>query len=323
VIDEFLFKNELSTDTNGHESNENKKHIFGCADKETGEFFNQKADGIIGFGSEILKPNSSNPPNIIETEKFENRIKEKEFSLCFGHNGGELSFGGWNSWLHLENDDPQRFNVIETKSLGKYAWSSQYRVPVYSVDIEGEVIDYDYDKMNKGRSYGEGAFFDSGTTFIYVASDFFNKLKVKMENFCSKKTTNCGGQDSGLDCYLYVEKDYATKREFFDSFPMINFDFKAQKKYKLHPEDYLINIEDSEQYCVGIKTLKNMILGGVFWRNYDIKIDKTNQTVSFVRSDCDKSGNVRDKKVENKSTSVINTLEVIIRPKLRKFLMEV
>ena len=164
--------------------------------------------------------------------------------------------------------------------------------------------------MNKGRSFGEGAFFDSGTTFIYVASDFYNKLKVGMQNFCSKKTTNCGGQDFGLDCYLYEKSDHETLRDFFDSFPMINFDFQTKNKYKLHPEDYLIHLDGSEQYCVGIKSLKNMILGGVFWRNYDIQINKTDQTISFVRSDCDKSGNVRDKKSdEQKPTGTTESVK--------------
>jgi hypothetical protein len=305
-MDRFLFKNEVDDEKNGNGSNKDKTHIFGCANKETGEFFNQQADGIIGFGSEELRENSSNPPNIIETEKYENRIKEKSFSLCFGHNGGELTFGGWNSYLHLNGDDPKRFSTIKTDSLGKYAWSSQYRVPVYSVLLDGQKIEYEYEKMNKGRTFGEGAFLDSGTTFIYVASDFYNKLKIKMENYCSSSHDKCGYQSFGLDCYKYNSNDNKSKKEFFDSFPTITFDFHAEKLYHIHPEDYLVKLDATEEYCVGIKALKNMILGGVFWRNYDIQINKTTKTVGFARADCDKSGGVSNKADEDEKGATKN-----------------
>lgn len=297
-MDAFLFENELpdaSDPDAGKAGTHDKHHIFGCAQRETGEFYNQKADGIIGMGSEKFHENSMNPPNIIETEFHEKRIQEPTFAICFGHDGGALNFGDWNSWLHLDADDPKRFTTIHTDSLGTYPWASQYRVPLKSVDVEGDTVDYDYAALNKGRTIGEGAFFDSGTTFIYVASDFHSKLKAKFEHYCLSKHSRCGGQSLGLDCYNYSEKEHRSLREFFDSFPTISFDFYAEKPYRLHPEDYLVQPEADSNYCVAIKVLKNMILGGVFWRNYDIKIDKLKKTVSFARADCSRVGGVRQR----------------------------
>ena len=102
-------------------------------------------------------------------------------------------------------------------------------------------------------------------------------------------------QNFGLDCYDYDASKYEKLQDFFDTFPMINFDFKAEKLYRLHPEDYLVRPEGESQFCVAIKTLKNMILGGVFWRNYDIKIDKEKKTISFARADCGRAGNITDR----------------------------
>ena len=117
--DNFLFKDELTTESaNNNENN----HVFGCADEETGEFYNQQADGIIGIGSTPY----SDPPNILETEYLENRIQGSRFALCLGHDGGKLTFGDWNSDLHLKSNGPQQgFNIIKTESLGSNAWDKQ------------------------------------------------------------------------------------------------------------------------------------------------------------------------------------------------------
>lgn len=307
AIDTFLFEDELPDDSKPETIDplgEKYKHVFGCAKRETGEFYNQMVDGIIGIGSEKFGAYSTNPPNIIETEAHQKRIKQKVFSICFGHDGGAMKFGDWNSSLHVNATDPKRFTTIYTDSLGSYPWSSQYRVPVKEVDLDGQKIDYDYAAMNKGRSYGEGAFFDSGTTFIYVAADFYRKLKTKMENYCTNENGRCGGQNVGLDCYDYFPHDYKEPQDFFNTFPKINFNFGTEsedKIYTLYPQDYLIKPESEDVYCVGIKTLKNMILGGVFWRNYDIKFDKDKKTISYARADCSKTGLVKHNPDENKS----------------------
>ena len=38
--------------------------------------------------------------------------------------------------------------------------------------------------------------------------------------------------------------------------------------------------------CLGIGTLRNVILGGTFFRNYDVTIDKVNNRISFTRANC-------------------------------------
>ena len=38
--------------------------------------------------------------------------------------------------------------------------------------------------------------------------------------------------------------------------------------------------------CLGIGSLRNVILGGTFLRNYDVTIDKVNNRISFTRANC-------------------------------------
>ena len=305
--DKFVFENEL-----GHSSSKHMKHTFGCATTETGEFYNQEVDGIIGFGSNTYSITKADPPNILQTERLEGRIKSLVFSLCLGHNGGEMSFGDWNKYLHLDQDsklkkeesNPNRVKAdnvnlhedhrfILTNSFQEEdPWRFQYKVPLLGIDFDGERITYPYAKMNSGELNSEGAFFDSGTTYMYTSHMMFRKIKKRFDKFCDKSAKNCGGESRWEECYSIDDEHMEDLDNYFRSFPMFTFHFGGNKPYRWYPSDYLIKNGDLDQYCVGIKPLKDMILGAVFMRNYDILFDKTRRLIGFSRSDCNGTGKV-------------------------------
>lgn len=183
-------------------------------------------------------------------------------------------------------------NEISTSSFGSNPWHKVYKVPLYSIDLSGEKIDYKYDQLNKGLTSGEGAFFDSGTTFLYVSSELMAKLKKTFKTFCSKSSARCGGYDDYQDCYKIKPKYKGKVKRMFWSFPVINFDFKTPDLYKWYPSDYLVKNGSNIEYCPGIKVLKDIILGAAFMRNYNVKFDKNKKVISFQRADCAETGDV-------------------------------
>ena len=66
--------------------------IIGCAQLETGEFKNQKADGIFGLCMHN-NPLTNTPPNTLDIIKKQGYIKQKSFSFCLSEKGGYFVIG--------------------------------------------------------------------------------------------------------------------------------------------------------------------------------------------------------------------------------------
>ena len=66
-----------------------QRAIFGCENDETGDIYNQRADGIMGLGRGDLS---------IMDQLVEKKVISDAFSLCYGGMGvgmGLAASGGW------------------------------------------------------------------------------------------------------------------------------------------------------------------------------------------------------------------------------------
>lgn len=145
-------------------------------------------------------------------------------------------------------------------------------------------MNYDFDNLN---SHGNGSFFDTGTTFLYLPPDLISMFKSGFNNHCSKSPANCAHHDKYRECYYWDKSRYANLNDFFKTFPIMTFYFNGNIPYKWHPQDYLVlPLDSNTHYCIGVKTLSHTILGAIFMRNYDIYFDRTNKKISFTRANC-------------------------------------
>lgn len=139
------------------EKNNMHKGIFGCVTSESGMFYDQAADGILGLG---LSTNNSYPPDIIQIQQSQGRLDSGVFSLCFGHDGGYMTMGGYDRSKHSSEAREEVFKF--------YADQGQFRIVLNSVTVDGSKLDATKEQLN----LGQGVFIDSGTTVIHGHSYF-------------------------------------------------------------------------------------------------------------------------------------------------------
>ena len=146
---------------------------------------------------------------------------------------------------------------------------------------------YNYESLNGN---GGKAFLDTGTTFVYVSQPFFRAIVTTFDDFCGQQKSNCAGNLGHKECYHFNPVLFPTTYDFLKTFPSFEFKFAGNAAIKWLPQDYFVKMADNNAYlCIGIKTLKDMILGALFMRNYDVSFEKSGKKIMFTRSSCGKS----------------------------------
>lgn len=205
-------------------------------------------------------------------------------------------------------------------------WMTQYHVRLSNIEIGKAELNYNFDRMNTQSS---NAFFDTGTTFLYLPSDLMDQFKKGFTKYCGEKKHHCAGHESFKECYFWDRSKFPILNDFLRTFPPMTFFFNENIPYQWHPQDYMVLPLDSDvHYCVGAKTLTHVILGAIFMRNYDIVFDRTEKRIRFQRANCGKDpyfidsfddlppGQVIKPKKEKKTeTSAIKTEPVLVEVK--------
>lgn len=101
------------------------------------------------------------PPTFIQRQHSENQNISSAFSICYALNGGYLTVGGYNLAYHDPNSKPA-YVPFHTEH-------GQYRVKLRKIQFEGNDLEIDEHTLN----YGQGAFFDSGTTLMYTVHETY------------------------------------------------------------------------------------------------------------------------------------------------------
>lgn len=239
--------------------------VFGCETLESGDIYDQKADGIMGLGR--------GPLSIVDQLVNRNAMTAS-FSLCYGgmdEGGGAMVMGAIPS-------PPQ---MVFTGS--NFRRSAYYNLGLQQVLMAGTPLPLDQGIFDSNF----GTVLDSGTTYAYFPDKAFKAFTTALSQHV--KLHRVAGPDSHYPdiCYEGAGSDLSKLSEYF---PEVQLKFGDGKIVSLAPENYLFkHLKVPGSYCLGIFSNGKdsaTLLGGIVVRNMLVTYDRVNQQIGFWRTNC-------------------------------------
>lgn len=242
-----------------------QRAVFGCENMETGDLYNQRADGIMGLGRGQLS---------IVDQLVEKGVINDSFSLCYGGmdvGGGAMVLGR-----------------ISPPSDMVFSHSDPFRSPYYNIELKEIHVAGKPLKLGSGVFNGRhGTVLDSGTTYAYLPRDAFLAFKAAIENE-SRFLKRIHGPDPNYDdiCFSGAGRDVS---HLSSAFPEVEMVFSNGQKLSLSPENYLFrHTKVSGAYCLGIfqNSDPTTLLGGIVVRNTLVTYDREGDKIGFWKTNC-------------------------------------
>ena len=128
------------------------------------------------------------------------------FSLCFGHNGGKFTVGGYDENLLIEKN-----KAIEWTSLLN---GNQFKISLKKYKVGNIVMPNSPSK----------AFVDSGTTFVYMSQTQKNQIDRAFALLWDSKMYNWLGERTKANWYKFQPTKFFSVKDFYLSYPAIIFE---------------------------------------------------------------------------------------------------
>lgn len=144
--------------------------MFGCTVNEPQQFKTQLVNGIMGLPA--VSNTFMTTPNILDQLISSGQISRNQFSVCFGDDGGVMTFGGFNKDMHIPGEKVQTF---EWKKMSNY-----------EIEIPGIYVDNNFsNNLADNESYR--FVLDSGTTYLWVPSKVYFGIIDEVDKYCKAK----------------------------------------------------------------------------------------------------------------------------------------
>jgi len=231
---------------------------LGCHQDENRLFYTQKANGIMG-----IRPPGRGAPTVLQ-ELFADRahIDVDVFALCLAEWGGSIIVGGHNASYHTG-----ALTYVPLTTTSGY-----YSIPLTSMSVQGHVISSRF-----GRTI-----IDSGTTYVYMASQPYRALRGAIESYCQSHG-GCGARSYGT-CW-----ELPRGSADLSNFPVVEFNFNGAKTAWV-PRAYLYRKASASRWCYAFEDdgarATTTVLGAAWMLQQEVIFDLRASKVGIAQANC-------------------------------------
>ncbi|KAK4253518.1 hypothetical protein QN277_010180 [Acacia crassicarpa] len=242
--------------------------VFGCGHNNTGTF-SRKGSGLVGLGAGPLSLVSQLGPDI-----------DHKFSYClvpyFSNYTGKLKMG------QEANISASSNGVVSTPYTLGGVRHNHYMLTLEGVSIGNNTVE------TSGVNKREGnAVIDSGTTFFYMETSFYNKIEALIKNSIGVQEVKNVSNEYNL---CYSNNDTET---IMNNFPDFVVHYKGGADVHLKPE-YNIFLPQDDFICLTIFPVDHDSLavgidfdiGNIAQINFQVEYDLGAKQISFAPANC-------------------------------------
>ena len=239
------------------------KPLIGCSTSESGYFFKNPSDGILGF------PTKKTNHSFLKFLSDQYQFNTTNYSICIGDLGGYIALGVPNLSINSSNQ----------------IWLKLHKSPIIKVKniyIGVEKVPF---------SSNEQFLISTGTTLTYLKKPLYKPFMKLFKEYC-KNNNNC--ESKSIKVKKFPGACYQHSFHNLKTFPTLKF-ITEGGEIEFRPEGYMIKLHfsKSEIFCFGILMMLNKnILGTNFMKFKNFHFDVENERLGLAESQCDFLPNV-------------------------------
>lgn len=282
VVTDYAFFTRGGDGTRGSGAATDARVFFGCQTSESGMFYKQEADGILGMQPPRAR---ARMPSMLAS-LVQQKAAAETFSLCLSDRSGLFLLGGRADAAAMR----QRGALTVPMQTGARA---RYTLNLRDVRVSGSGSrNTSFTSLKLPAATFAPTLVDSGTTFVYASTPLYRAIHAHV-----KQETPSLQREGGKVCAFLSQAQLAAMPSL-----QLVFNVAASQIMLVKPQQYMVEFpkaapllsagtpRDARHYCVAVfdNQRQGTVIGASIMRQREVIFDIGANSITFADADCNR-----------------------------------